>query len=68
MDLPDGVTGPVESDRPSQMVIREEDAIDSSRVSAPPERSLAENVSGMKLCGVCNEKEGKYKCTRCYLP
>ncbi|GJC82345.1 hypothetical protein ColLi_05183 [Colletotrichum liriopes] len=21
-----------------------------------------------KLCGVCNEKEGKYKCTRCALP
>jgi len=25
-------------------------------------------VSKKKLCGVCNEKEGKYKCTRCYLP
>ncbi|OBR03628.1 HIT zinc finger [Colletotrichum higginsianum IMI 349063] len=21
-----------------------------------------------KMCGVCNEKEGKYKCTRCVLP
>jgi hypothetical protein len=26
------------------------------------------DVSKKKLCGVCNEKEGKYKCTRCYLP
>lgn len=21
-----------------------------------------------KLCGVCKEKEAKYKCTRCFLP
>jgi hypothetical protein len=21
-----------------------------------------------KVCGVCNEKESKYKCTRCFLP
>jgi hypothetical protein len=33
------------------------------------ERSLAENnISKVKLCGVCNEKVYKYKCTRCYLP
>lgn len=26
------------------------------------------DVCKKKLCGVCNEKEWKYKCTRCYLP
>jgi zinc finger HIT domain-containing protein 3 len=26
------------------------------------------DISKTKLCGVCNEKEWKYKCTRCYLP
>jgi hypothetical protein len=31
--------------------------------------SLAKSsISKMKLCGVCNEREGKYKCSRCYLP
>ncbi|KAE9375437.1 hypothetical protein N431DRAFT_502334 [Stipitochalara longipes BDJ] len=33
------------------------------------ESSLAEaDVPKKKLCGVCSEKEWKYKCTRCYLP
>jgi hypothetical protein len=32
------------------------------------QRSLVENNVSRKVCGVCNEKEGKYKCTRCYLP
>jgi len=27
-----------------------------------------EQVPKKKLCGVCKEKEGKYKCSRCYLP
>ena len=32
-------------------------------------RSLVDSyILRKKLCGVCNEKEGKYKCTRCYLP
>ena len=22
----------------------------------------------VSLCGICNEKPGKYKCARCYLP
>jgi hypothetical protein len=26
------------------------------------------DVSKKKLCGVCNQNEGKYKCSRCYLP
>jgi len=25
-------------------------------------------VPKIKLCGVCKQKEGKYKCSRCYLP
>jgi hypothetical protein len=33
------------------------------------ESSLAEaDVSKKKLCSICNEKEWKYKCARCYLP
>ncbi|KAH6682940.1 hypothetical protein B0J14DRAFT_467844 [Halenospora varia] len=26
------------------------------------------NPSKSKLCGVCNEKDSRYKCSRCYLP
>ncbi|GKT86698.1 HIT zinc finger [Colletotrichum tofieldiae] len=30
--------------------------------------TTARTAPKSKLCGVCNEKEGKYKCTRCALP
>jgi HIT zinc finger len=50
-------------------------AVDSERSTVaqdaygnPSARSLVENNVSRKVCGVCNEKEGKYKCTRCYLP
>lgn len=26
------------------------------------------SASNKKLCGVCNDKESKYKCSRCFLP
>lgn len=43
--------------------------VNQQRPGLSAERSLAENnVSKVKLCGVCNEKVSKYKCTRCYLP
>jgi hypothetical protein len=48
--------------------------VESSPAAVPQEagasevtvRSLADN--NLKLCGVCKEKEAKYKCSRCYLP
>jgi len=63
MDLPDTKTVP--------------DPADSTTGTTPggetsnkqEESSLAEaDVPKKKLCGICNEKEWKYKCTRCYLP
>ena len=36
-----------------------------------PTETLEESprrVFTKKVCGVCNEKESKYKCTRCFLP
>ncbi|KAH7407555.1 hypothetical protein BKA64DRAFT_640480 [Cadophora sp. MPI-SDFR-AT-0126] len=38
--------------------------------SEPPEKSSSPQpvAPKKKLCGVCNEKEYKYKCSRCYLP
>lgn len=44
-------------------------AVDQDGAGLSAELSLAEaNVSKEKLCGVCNEKASKYKCSRCYLP
>lgn len=63
MDPPETKTGPngVESS-PATMVGEEVP-------KQPQESSLAgSDVSKKKICGVCNEKEGKYKCSRCYLP
>jgi len=42
---------------------------DRDEFGASPESSLAKNNdTNEKLCGVCNEKAYKYKCSRCYLP
>lgn len=30
--------------------------------------ATSEGIAKTKLCGVCKEKESKYKCTRCFLP
>ena len=37
---------------------------EASNTSLPPTNDIANS----KLCGVCKEKEYKYKCSRCYLP
>ncbi|KAH8687505.1 hypothetical protein BGZ60DRAFT_363535 [Tricladium varicosporioides] len=38
-------------------------------MNALPDVSKAQgNPSKSKLCGVCNEKDSRYKCSRCYLP
>lgn len=43
--------------------------LDKAAPQSPEHSSLAEvKMSSKKLCGVCNENEGKYKCSRCYLP
>ncbi|OLN95293.1 putative zinc-finger protein C4F10.19c [Colletotrichum chlorophyti] len=33
-----------------------------------PDETKTPAAPRTKMCGVCNEKEGKYKCTRCALP
>lgn len=42
-----------------------------AQIAQPPaaEETVGTNgVPNAKLCGVCKEKEYKYKCSRCYLP
>ncbi|GKT49380.1 putative zinc-type alcohol dehydrogenase-like protein YbdR [Colletotrichum spaethianum] len=34
----------------------------------PDEEAATRTAPKSKMCGVCHEKEGKYKCTRCALP
>lgn len=63
MDPPD--TKPPQNGVESSVAIIAGDEISKQH----QESSLAgADVSKKKLCGVCNEKEEKYKCTRCYLP
>lgn len=63
MDLPD--TKPVSKDAESSA----ETATGEEALEQQQESSLAEaDVSTKKLCGVCSEKEWRYKCSRCYLP
>lgn len=63
MDLPDAK--PVSKDVESSA----ETATGEEALKPQQESSLAEaDVSTKKLCGVCNEKEWRYKCSRCYLP
>ena len=37
-------------------------------LSQPSPSQVENGVSKIKTCGVCNEKESKYKCSRCLLP
>jgi hypothetical protein len=61
MDLPD--TKPMSKDAESSAETA------TGEESLKQESSLAEaDVSTKKLCGVCNEKDWRYKCSRCYLP
>ena len=63
MDLPDTKTGPDPADSSTDATTGEDVP------NQQEESSLAEaDVPNNKLCGVCNKKEWKYKCTRCYLP
>ena len=62
MDTPDANCSAKEVGNSSGTARGSEDS-DSAQIS------LANaSISKVKLCGVCNEREGKYKCSRCYLP
>jgi len=39
--------------------------VEQPREPSPEPEAVKPKVN---LCGVCNEKPGKYKCARCYLP
>jgi len=39
--------------------------LEQTRELSPEPEPIKPKVS---LCGICNEKPGKYKCARCYLP
>lgn len=48
-------------------------ATSTDMAQPPSQAAAAESNEGTeppktKICGVCNEKEGKYKCARCALP
>lgn len=58
----------VNDDSPSETkntaaAVEEEAAKELEKSPSPPPEPPKK-----KLCGVCNEKEYKYKCSRCYLP
>ncbi|KAF8863571.1 hypothetical protein BDZ45DRAFT_583713 [Acephala macrosclerotiorum] len=43
--------------------------VDKEAPQSPEQRSETDlKAPSKKLCAVCNENEGKYKCSRCYLP
>jgi hypothetical protein len=41
---------------------------ESASADADGQSSAQTNVPPVKLCGVCHEKEPRYKCPRCLLP
>lgn len=43
------------------------DGVQDGCPAESPEES-PRRVFTKKVCGVCSEKESKYKCTRCFLP
>ncbi len=42
--------------------------VESISLPAKVEVEDTPNASVKRVCGVCNEQEGKYKCTRCEIP
>lgn len=66
MDTPDAEIVPNGADNPTKTTVGQEFPKQQEETR---ESSLAEaDVPKKRLCGVCNEKEWKYKCTRCYFP
>ncbi|PVH84605.1 hypothetical protein DL98DRAFT_584680 [Cadophora sp. DSE1049] len=61
--LPDSDMAEVNNVDPPVMTVDEEASKAPEKSSSPQPESPKK-----KLCGVCNEKECKYKCSRCYLP
>jgi hypothetical protein len=63
MDLPDAKPVPDGTESSTQPVSGNE------APKQQEETSLAEaDIRKTKLCGICNEKEWKYKCSQCFLP
>lgn len=65
LNLPDSNGAEVNNGNPSTTTAPvDEEASKEPEESSPPPPEPPKK----KLCGVCNEKEFKYKCSRCYLP
>ncbi|KUJ18235.1 uncharacterized protein LY89DRAFT_732919 [Mollisia scopiformis] len=55
--------------KPQETIAAAEQPAPAMPASQPEQSSTEVNLPPTKkLCGVCNENEGKYKCSRCYLP
>ena len=63
--LPDSDMAEVDNVEPRPTTVEEEE-----KAPEPPQKSSSpqSETPKKKLCGVCDEKEYKYKCSRCYLP
>merc|ERR1711977_816353 len=63
--LPDSDMAEVNNVEPRPTTVEEE-----QKASEPLQKSSSpqSETPKKKLCGVCNENEYKYKCSRCYLP
>ncbi|KAH9223370.1 hypothetical protein DL95DRAFT_283910 [Leptodontidium sp. 2 PMI_412] len=65
LNLPDSNGAEVNNGNPSTTTAPvDEEASKEPEESSPPPLEPPKK----KLCGICNEKEFKYKCSRCYLP
>jgi hypothetical protein len=69
MSLPDAKKpqGDVQSSPATVMDDKAGDVVQDGSLAETLEES-PRRVFTKKVCGVCNEKESKYKCTRCFLP
>jgi hypothetical protein len=73
--VPDGIyevpDSPDDNDEPTLSIPTVDlsaQSASASTTSANTSLVPANDVEAAKLCGVCKEKEYKYKCSRCYLP
>lgn len=68
-NAPDTPDNDCELKSPSTVDISAQSASDPVAVDVFPTSLAPRNdIPNAKLCGVCKEKQFKYKCSRCYLP
>lgn len=70
MDLPDISPAPAPASSPNKAITQIASEIENTSLVDHEADAEAEPaiVHKIKLCGVCDAKEARYKCVRCYLP